>query len=89
MTGGKRKVRPTCRVSLYVADIDGGGVIIMCKDESSLTCLAADESEPYCLDEGGRCGWESWPGAGAYLSMRGKGRVGAALFTEVVFTCCT
>lgn len=46
------------------------------KDGSSLTCLAADEPEPYCLNDGEKVWLGELEGAGACLWMRegGEGR---------------
>ena len=49
----------------------GGKESLGVKDGSSLTCLAADESEPYCLNDGEKVWLGEVKGAGVCMWMRG------------------
>ena len=79
MTGGKRKVRQMsrCPITLdrngasVVACIELGNGLRCAKNENSLTCLAADEPEPYCLDDVEKVWWKSWEGGRLCSSMIG------------------
>lgn len=56
-----------------MADIDWGKRSLCVRDGSSLTCLAADEPEPYCLNDGEKVWLGELEGAGLCLRMRLRG----------------
>ena len=84
MTGGKRKVRRTRRLPLCSNKTavawwhipDWRDRLLCVKNGISLTCLAADEPEPYCIEDGEKEWWKSPGRGGACLNMMLKQRCG-------------